>query len=282
MAVAQKTGSLIVTLRLTPLIALLAILLLTGCGGRSFREILGNDKPLENIEQLSAEEIYQRAQRKARINDPKAAADLYLEIERLHPYSALARDAQLLAAKQFYDIQSYDEAVNAADRFIQLHPSDERISYAYYIKALSLFDQIAETDLDQAKTLRAKEALQDLVNRFPRSKYGLDSAIKLDLVNEQLAGKEMDVARFYHKRDRLLAAANRYKIVIEKYETTSHIEEALHRLVEVYLALGLRGDASRAAEILGHNYPSSRWYAKTYRLMNGESLRSDRRKFLFF
>ncbi len=270
------------TLRSAPLIVLCLLGLLSGCGDRTFSEVLGTDNTQKNIEKLSAEEIFQRAQRKARINQPEEAATLYLEIERLHPYSALARDAQLLAAKQFYDIESYDEAENAADRFIQLHPSDERIAYAYYIKALSLFDQIAETDLDQAKTLRAKAALQDLVNRFPRSKYGLDSAIKLDLVNEQLAGKEMEVARFYHKRDRLLAAANRYKVVIDEYETTSHIEEALHRLVEVYLALGLKKDASRAAEILGHNYPSSRWYAKTYRLMSGDSQRSDKRKFLFF
>lgn len=270
------------TLRLAPLIALILVGLLSGCGDRSFKEIMGVDSAPKEIEKLSAEEIFAKAQRKARLKDAEGAASLYLEIERLHPYSALARDAQLLAAKQFYDIESYDEAENAADRFIQLHPSDDRIAYAYYIKALALFDQIAETDLDQAKTLRTKVALQDLVNRFPRSKYGLDSAIKLDLVNEQLAGKEMEVARFYHKRDRLLAAANRYKVVIEEYETTSHIEEALHRLVEVYLALGLRSDASRAAEILGHNYPSSRWYAKTYRLMSGETQRSDKRKFLFF
>ncbi len=269
-------------LRAAPLIFLLLFGLLSGCGDRTVAEILGTDAKPKDIEAMSAEEIYQKAQRKARLGDGEAAAELYLEIERLHPYSALARDAQLLAAKQFYDFGSYDEAENAADRFIQLHPSDERIAYAYYIKSLSLFDQIAETDRDQAKTLRAKEALQDLMNRFPRTKYGLDAAIKLDLVNEQLAGKEMEVARFYHKRDRLLAAANRYRVVVEDYDTTSHVEEALHRLVEVYLALGLKAEASRAAEILGHNYPSSRWYAKTYRLMNGDSKRSDKRKFFFF
>lgn len=246
-------------------LAFASVLTLSACEGS---RLFPAEQPIES---KSAEQIYSDAQSAQRAGKGEEAAELYLEIERLHPYSALASDAQLLAAKQYYDLQDYDSAANAADRFIQLRPADDRVSFAYYIKALSLFDQIAETDRGQEATRKAKVALESLTRRFPETKYGLDAAIKLDLVNEQLAGAEMEVARYYLLRGRNLAAVNRYNQVVDKFETTSHVEEALYRMVEAYLALGLRKEASRAAEILSANYPASRWYAKTYRLMNGES-----------
>lgn len=198
----------------------------------------------------------------------KEATRLFDEVERQHPYSEYATQAQLMAAYASYVDQRYDEAVFALDRFIELHPGNKDIDYAYYLRALSFYERISDVRRDQAMTQLALEALQTVIRRFPDSKYGRDAQLKLDLTMDHLAGKEMEIGRYYLKRGQVNAAINRFSEVIKKYQTTTHAAEALHRLVEGYLSLGIRPEATRIAAVLGHNYPGSVWYERSYQLLS--------------
>lgn len=201
------------------------------------------------------------------------AAKLYDEVERQHPYSLWATKAQLMSGYAYYEANKYDDAVVALNRFIQLHPGNKDIPYAYYLRALSYYEQISDVSRDQGFTQSALTSLQDIIRRFPNTKYARDAKLKLDLTRDHLAGKEMAVGRWYLRRRDYLAAINRFKQVVDKYQTTSHIPEALHRLTEAYSALGLKKEAQRTASVLGYNYPGSEWYIDSYALMTGDDVR---------
>ncbi len=185
-------------------------------------------------------------------------------IEQNYPYSSWAVNAQLMHGYAEYLQNHYTEAIGALDRYIQLHPTSSNASYAYYLRALSFYEQIADIQRDQKGTEQAMTALQDVVNRFPDSAYARDSRLKIDLCRDHLAGKEMEIGRYYEQQKLYAAAIGRFQRVIDDYQTTNHVPEALHRLTEIYLLLGLTDQAKRTAAVLGHNYPGSRWYEDSY------------------
>lgn len=205
-------------------------------------------------------------------NYPEAAR-LFDEVERQHPYSIWATKAQLMAGYAHYEANKYDEAIIALQRFIELHPGNRDVAYAYYLKALSYYEQISDVSRDQLATERARQSMQELARRFPNSKYARDARLKLDLTRDHLAGKEMEIGRYYLRRGHYLAAINRFRRVVDEYQTTSHIPEALHRLAEGYTVLGVQDEAQKVAAVLGHNYPGSEWYVDSYQLVAGVDVR---------
>ncbi|HEX9466012.1 MAG TPA: outer membrane protein assembly factor BamD [Alphaproteobacteria bacterium] len=213
------------------------------------------------------EQIYNQATDLLLDRNYLQAAKQFDEVERQHPYSVWATKAQLMAAYANYQANKYDDAVVALDRFIQLNPSNRDVAYAYYMKALCYYEQITDVQRDAKMTEQALKSLEEVVNRFPESVYGRDARLKIDLTHDHLAGKEMDVGRYYLTRAQYLAALNRFKFVVDKYQTTSHVPEALHRMIECYLALGLKEEAKRTAAVLGYNYPGSQWYMDSYSLV---------------
>lgn len=236
--------------------------LLAGCAG---------DKSQEYVER-PVEQLYNEAVDLLAKNDLKGAAKAFDEVERQHPYSSWANKAQVMAAFSHYQAGEYDEAILAAERFIELHPGSLDASYAYYLKALCYYEQISQVSRDQKMTVRAQAALQEVMRRFPDGEYARDARIKLDLVNDHLGGKEMEVGRYYLKRGNYMAAINRFRAVLDNYQTTSHAPEALHRLAEAYTALGLTEEARQAAAVLGHNFPNSPWYLDSYQTVQGVRL----------
>lgn len=221
------------------------------------------------------EQLYASAATELDKNDYPEAIALFNEVERQHPYSEWARRASLMSAFASYESGKYNDTIDTARRYVSLHPGSEDAPYAYYLIALSYFDQIMDVGRDQKITEDSKAALQDIIRRFPDSEYAKDARLKMDMVDDQLAGKEMTIGRWYLRRGQTLPAINRFRSVIETYETTTHAEEALHRLVEGYLSVGLKGEALAAAAVLGHNYPQSKWYQRSYRLMTNEGLDPD-------
>jgi outer membrane protein assembly factor BamD len=204
-----------------------------------------------------------------------AAGRGFDEVERQHPYSTWATRAQVMAAFCYYQDNDYDQALIAARRFIELHPGHPDTSYAYYLIAVSYYEQISDVGRDQNTTLLALDALEEVGRRYPGTPYAKDAKLKLDLARDHLAGKEMEIGRFYLKQEQYIAAISRFRRVIEKYQTTSHTPEALHRLAEAYLALGLHQEAQTAAAVLGYNFPKSEWYRDSYALLTAASLRPE-------
>ena len=221
-------------------------------------------------------ELYNQAMDQLLDENYQQAAQTFDEVERQHPYSTWASKAQLMAGYAHYLNDNYTQAVNALDRFIELHPGNRDIAYAYYLKALSYYEQIADVRRDQEMTRQARSALQEVVNRFPDTKYARDARLKLDLTEDHLAGAEMVVGRYYLDRGHYLAAIKRFRQVIEDHQTTTHVPEALHRLVEAYMALGVVDEAQATAAVLGHNYPGSDWYADSYELLTGRDVTPER------
>ncbi len=203
------------------------------------------------------------------------AAKGFDEVERQHPYSVWATRAQIMAAYAYYKNNNYDESIISADRFIKLHPGHRDVAYAYYLNAVSYYEQISDVGRDQEMTELALLSLQELVRRFPDTSYARDARLKIDLTRDHLAGKEMDVGRYYLKRGHYIASVNRFRQVIERYQTTSHVPEALHRLMEAYLSLGMKHEAQVAGAVLGHNFPGSDWYLDSYALLEGVDLRPE-------
>ena len=201
------------------------------------------------------------------------AVDYFREVERQHPYSEWARRAILMTAYAHYEDGDYNEAIGDADRFISLYPGNSSASYAYYLKATCYFEQIIDVGRDQAATDQALTSLREITRRFPRTQYAQDARLKIDMVNDQLAGKEMTIGRFYQQNGDPVAAMGRFKDVIDRYQTTSHTPEALYRLVVLDLSLGLGEDAKRNAAVLGTNFPGDRWYEDAYRLMVAKGLK---------
>jgi outer membrane protein assembly factor BamD len=216
------------------------------------------------------EELYNEAMDLLDKNEYYRGAKAFEEVERQHPYSVWATKAQLMNAYALYERNKYDEAIINLDRFIQLHPGHKDVAYAYYLKGLSYYEQITDVGRDQKMTEMALKNLQEVVDRFPASPYARDAKLKVDLTRDHLAGKEMNVGRWYQKQQQYLAALNRFKVVVDQYQTTTHVPEALHRMVEIYMTLGLEPEAKRTAAVLGHNFPGSDWYQDTYRLVGGD------------
>ncbi|MBI5164942.1 MAG: outer membrane protein assembly factor BamD [Magnetospirillum sp.] len=213
------------------------------------------------------EELYNEAMDNLDKDEYVRAAKSFEEVERQHPYSVWATKAQLMGAYAMYERNKYDDAIVNLDRFIQLHPGNKDAPYAYYLKGLCYYEQIADVARDQKMTELALKSLQEVVDRFPSSFYALDAKMKVDLARDHLAGKEMTIGRYYLRNQQPLAALNRFRVVVETFQTTSHVPEALHRMVEIYLMLGLRDDANRTAAVLGHNYPGTDWYEESFALL---------------
>jgi outer membrane protein assembly factor BamD len=183
-----------------------------------------------------------------------------------------------MSAYALYQTNKYDEAIISLDRFIQLHPSHRDAPYAYYLKALSYYEQISDVGRDQKMTELAMKMLNEVMVRFPKSNYAQDAKFKIDLTRDHLAGKQMEIGRYYERKGQYLAAINRFKIVTEKYQTTTHVPEALHRLTESYLALGIVDQAKETAAILGHNFPGSEWYVDTYEIIENKNIQRNKKK----
>lgn len=233
--------------------------LLAACGGSTKDAYI--EKPVDDLYNQAMDEMVEERYAQS--------AKSFDQVESQHPYSIWATKAQLMSAYALYESGSYSEAIIAADRFIQLHPGNHDVAYAYYLKAISYYVQIVDVGRDQKTTELALKALDDVVRRFPDTKYARDAKLKLDFTRDHLAGKEMEIGRYYLKRGYYLAAMNRFKRVIDKYQTTTHVPEALERLVECDLALGLVGEARKNAAVLGYNYPGSEWYGDAYALLQG-------------
>jgi len=229
-----------------------------------------DDKPAYVERPVS--ELYNSAQDLLDAKEYQKSAEAFDEVERQHPYSVWATKATLMSAYAYYQDNKYDDAITALDRFISLHPANPDVPYAYYLKALSYYEQISDVGRDQQMTQHAMDSLDDVIRRFPDSQYARDAKLKKDLTVDHLAGKEMSVGRYYQDRGEYLAAINRFKMVLDKYQTTTHVPEALARLTESYLALGLEGEAKRTASVLGHNFPGSPWYEESYDLLVGDGL----------
>jgi outer membrane protein assembly factor BamD len=224
------------------------------------------DQPVEQLYNQGADMLDKR-----RYTEASAAFD---EVERQHPYSSWARRAMLMNAYAKYQANSYADAIEAARRFISLHPGNESAPYAYYLVAVCYFEQILDVGRDQKNTEAALQALNEVMQRFPNSEYAKDARLKADMTYDQLAGKEMEVGRFYEVHDQHVAAIARFKNVIDNqyYQRTTHTPEALHRLVECYLSVGMVEEAQKAAAVLGYNFPGSEWYQRTYALMNAKGV----------
>jgi outer membrane protein assembly factor BamD len=217
-------------------------------------------------------DLYNKALKNLQEGSYKSAAKDFSEVERQHPYSSWATRATLMTAYAQYMRNSYDDATNAAQRFITLHPGHKDAAYAYYLLAMCQYEQIRDVKHDQSTTEKALTALDEVSRRFPGTNYARDAEAKAVLARDHLAGKELEVGRYYTRKKAYLAGINRYKTVLTRYQTTSHTPEALYRLTEAYLALGVRSEAQTAAAVLGHNYPNSDWYKDAFQLLANEGL----------
>jgi outer membrane protein assembly factor BamD len=261
---------------LIPLFAALSVLALSGCslfGGKS------DDKPKDaQYQERPIDEIYSAAWKKVRSGDWNDAGKQFAEVERQHPYSIWARRAMLMSAFCYYEANKYTDAISTADQYISLHPGSKEVAYAFYLKAISLYEQIVDVGRDQSNTEAALVALQDVVQRFPDTEYARDATLKIDLTQDHLAGKQMEVGRYYLFQGDYIGAINRFRVVVEQYQRTSQIAEALERLTEAYYALGLDKEAQTAAAVLGANYPGSPWYEDAYNLLKGRNLKPEEDK----
>lgn len=263
---------------LAAVLVLSGALALSGCawldrqtGGKSEeRDATYQERPID--------QIYSDAWKKVNNGDWQEAAKQFAEVERQHPYSVWARRASLMSAYCFYQANKYTDAIAMSDNYISLHPGSKEVAYAFYLKAVSLYEQIVDVQRDQSNTEAALVALQDVVQRFPDSEYARDATLKIDLTLDHLAGKQMEVGRYYLNQGDFIGAINRFRVVVEQYQKTSQIAEALERLTEAYYSLGLNREAQTAAAVLGHNYPGSPWYQDAYNLLQKKDLKPEEDK----
>jgi outer membrane protein assembly factor BamD len=236
----------------------------------------------EIVEQVPAQELYNRGLSRLERNDAAGAAEAFEELERQYPYSEWARRALVMKAYSYYEMSAYDEAIDAASSYLRQFPGSDEAAYAQFILASSYFDQIPDVTRDQERTERAVMALQAVIDRYPDSEYVEAARAKLLMAYDQLAGKEMEVGRFYLNQRNYTAAINRFRNVISNYQTTRHVEEALSRLTEAYFAMGITDEAQTAAAVLGHNFPESQWYRDAYVLLESGGLepRENRRSWI--
>ena len=239
-------------------------LALGACGSSEKTELEYVERPVEDI--------YNEALKELENGLLVQATLLFDEVERQHPYSVWARRAMLMSSYSLYKLSKYDDAILAAERFLSLHPGNKDVPYAQYLIGLCYYEQIRDVGRDQKLTENAMRAFEELVRRYPNTEYARDARLKIDLTRDHLAGKEMHVGRYYLRRNQHVAAINRFRTVIENYQTTSHVPEALHRLTEAYLAMGVHKEAQVAAAVLGHNFPGSDWYEYSYALLVEQNL----------
>ncbi|MEM6276857.1 MAG: outer membrane protein assembly factor BamD [Pseudomonadota bacterium] len=244
--------------------AVLALAGLASCGL--------NDAPSVPLENFTAQEIYDRGEFELSRTRPDDAAFYFGEVERLYPYSEWAKRALIMQAFAYHQDTDYPSSRSAAQRYLDFYPADEDAAYAQYLLALSYYDQIDEVGRDQGLTFQALQALRIVIERYPESEYADTSILKFDLAFDHLAGKEMEIGRYYLKQGHYGASINRFRAVVEDFQTTSHTPEALHRLVESYLALGLDAEAQTAGAILGFNYQGTEWYEDSFSLLRGQGL----------
>jgi len=247
------------------LVPIAAALVVSGCASGNNR---GGDVAYVARD---VESLYTEAKARLDRGDTRIAAALFDEVERQHPYSPWARRAQLMGAFANYASRNYDQAIQGAQRFLSIHPGNRDAPYAYYLIAMSYYEQISDVERDQRITRQALDALTELQRRYPETPYAKDAQLKIDLVNDHLAGKEMEIGRYYERAGRWLAAQIRFQNVIENYQMTSHTPEALFRLTETSLALGVQDEARKYAAVLAANYPGSEWYEKAYRLIGDKA-----------
>lgn len=245
----------------------LATAVLAGCGDGN--KVERGEVPLESY---TAEQIFGRGEFEMERRKPARAAFYFSEIERLYPYSDWAKRALIMQAYAYHKDTDYENSRAAAQRYVDFYPTSDDAAYAQYLLALSYYDQIDEVGRDQGLTFQALQALRTVIERYPDSEYARSAILKFDLAFDHLAAKEMEVGRYYLKRDHYAAAINRFRVVVEDFQTTSHTAEALHRLVESYLSLGLTDEAQTAGAILGHNFKSTEWYQDSYKLLAGRGL----------
>jgi outer membrane protein assembly factor BamD len=254
---------------LTPFLFVCLAVLLIGCSSDEGNELE------TTISKKSAEDLY--AEAKAMVTEGKytKAIATFQEVERLYPFSNLAPKSQVMTAYSHYKNEDYDKAIGVIDSFVAINPGNAEIDFMYYLKATSYYDRISDVKRDQEITENAKKSFGEVMRRFANSDYARDSEYKINLINDHLAGKEMEIGRFYLKNRKYIAAINRFKEVFDKYQETPQIEEALYRIVETNKILGLNGEAKKYASILGHNYGNGKWYKRAYALLNGGDISDD-------
>ena len=229
------------------------------------------DERFAYVEQ-PVEVLYREGAERLETRRYEEAIAYFEEVERQHPYSAWARRSMLMTAFAHYRQRDYEEAIEQVDRFLAIHPGNKDAAYAYYLKAMSNYERIRDVGRDQDITKNALASLEDVARRYPETDYARDARLKIDLTRDHLAGKEMDVGRYYLRQGQHVAAVGRFNTVLTQYQTTSHVPEALHRIVESYLQMGVVPEARRHAAILGYNYPGSPWYQDTFRLFEENEL----------
>ncbi|MFI4933319.1 MAG: outer membrane protein assembly factor BamD [Caulobacterales bacterium] len=253
--------------RMAVIVVLAAALAVSGCSAFTKK------KPELAYEERPVELLYNAGASRMDHHEWTEAVDYFREVERQHPYSEWSRRAILMTAYAHYQANDYGEAIADSDRFISLYPGNVSTPYAYYLKAICYFEQIVDVGRDQASASEAAAGLREVVKRYPYTEYAADARLKIDMVNDQLAGKEMNVGRYYLRSNDPMAAIGRFRTVVDKYQTTSHTPEALYRLVEAYLTVGLIDEAKRNGAVLGYNYPGDPWYGDAYRLLAAKGYR---------
>ncbi len=256
--------------KITLVLAVSVALAVAGCGGK------GKEKDGISLDGKSPEAIFQSAEALLSKRKASKAAVRFSEVERLYPYSDWAKRSIIMSAFANHEAELYTESRSAAQRYLDFYPADEDAAYAQYLIALSYYDQIDNVSRDQGVTFQALQALRTTVERYPDSEYATSSLLKFDLALDHLAGKEMEIGRYYLKRGHYTAAINRFRVVVEDFQTTTHTPEALHRLVESYLSLGIEADAQTAGAILGHNFQGTDWYNDTHVLLTGAGVEVDK------
>lgn len=248
--------------------AVLVMAALSGCGGDG-----GAAQSSTPLDGYTPKQIFERGEFELQRNRSKDAAYYFSEIERLYPYSEWAKQALIMQAYSLHRSKDYENSRAAAQRFIDFYPTEEDAAYAQYLLALSYYDQIDEVGRDQGLTFQALQALRTVIEVYPDSEYATAAILKFDLAFDHLAAKEMEIGRYYLRKKHYTSAINRFRVVVEDFQTTSHTPEALHRLVEAYLSLGLVDEAQTAGAILGHNYQSTEWYQDSYKLLTAQGLK---------
>jgi outer membrane protein assembly factor BamD len=249
------------------------IIIITIC---SFLLISCASKKIDELAGLTPEQLYQEGMKKMRAESYSGSLKYFDRINQEFPYSSLASRSQLMESYAYYKTGKYEYALASLEDYISLYPGEKSIQYAYYLKSLCYYNQILEVRFDQHTTEQAKTSLMEIINRFPESKYSRDAKFKLSLVLDHLAGKEMEIGCFYLNQGSIIAAINRFQIVVLQYQSTSQIQEALYRLVECYYILGVEEEAKKYAAVLGNNYPESKWYKHSYNLLEGNNAKASK------
>jgi outer membrane protein assembly factor BamD len=255
----------------TPFAVLLVLATMLGACSLFDKDAVAPDEPADK---LYNEGLYLLNQKK----EPKEAAKKFEEVDRQHPYSEWARKSLIMSAYAYYEAGAYDDCVNSARRYVTLHPGSPDAAYAQFLIGSSYFDQIPEISRDQTRTEKAVESLEEVSRKYPNSEYSVAAKRKIEMARDQLAGKEMEVGRWALQRREYTGAINRFKVVVTRYQRTRHVEEALMRLTEAYMALGIVDEAQTSAAVLGHNFPESRWYKDAYTLMQSRGLQPTENK----